>query len=123
MQKEEPGTLKLNLNGEKEEERAIAEITEQPAIPVQQEIVNPLKEELQPKLVETEAIPIVFFANQPTGEKPVQKQAEDVRTEWILSLPSDEEKKKENQSTNQKGVKPENSSPASAACRCAAAGR
>ena len=48
MRKEEPATVKLHIGAEKEleEEKAIAEIIEQPAIAIQQDIVIPLKEEL-----------------------------------------------------------------------------
>ena len=131
MRKEEPAPVKLHIGAEKEEEeeKAIAEIIEQPALPIQQDIVIPLKEELQPRLVENEPqvnSPIVFFTNHPASEKstgsngPVNKQVdkidEEVRTEWILSLPSDnDEKKKEVESSNKKTVKPENNSPSSAA--------
>ncbi len=131
MRKDEPAPVKLHIGAEKEleEEKAIAEIIEQPAIPIQQDIVMPLREELQPRLVENEPqmnSPIVFFTNHPASEKstgsngPVNKQVdkidEEVRTEWILSLPSDkEEKKKEIESSNKKTVKPENNSPSSAA--------
>src|SRR4030095_15198007 len=125
MRKEEPATVKLKLGEEKEEkeeEKAIEEITEQPAITIQQEVSINLKEELQPRLVESEPqtnAPVVFFTNHPVGEKTVHKQVdkidEEVRTEWILSLPSDKEEKKDKESSTKKTVKPENNSPSSAA--------
>jgi len=130
MRKEEPATVKLKLGDEKEEkeeDKAIEEITEQPAMVVQQEVSIKLKEELQPRLVESEPqanTPVVFFTNHPAREKStesngtVQKQVdkidEEVRTEWILSLPSDKEEKKE-QDNSKKTVKSENNSPSSAA--------
>jgi len=125
MRKEEPATVKLKLGEEKEEkeeEKAIEEITEQPAITIQQEVSINLKEELQPRLVESEPqtnAPVVFFTNHPVGDKTVHKQVdkidEEVRTEWILSLPSDKEEKKDKESSTKKTVKPENNSPSSAA--------
>jgi len=131
MRKEEPATVKLKLGEEKEEkeeEKAIEEITEQPAIVVQQEVSIKLKEELQPRLIESEPqtnSPVVFFTNHPAGEnstgssgfvnKQVDKIEEEVRTEWILSLPSDKEEKKEKDNSPKKTVKSENNSPSSAA--------
>lgn len=78
-----------------QEEEALGQILEQPALKLQ-EVVEEIKEELKPRLVEpaqeAPSGPVVFFTNnivsENTVDKQVDKKQEEERIEWVLSQPS-----------------------------------
>ena len=105
-----------------EDEEAIEQIKERPALMAVKEQADELKEELQPKLIEPIAsentAPLVFFTSNIIGENTVDNKVEkkeaEAKVEWVLSQSSGPIESLHNLSSSTKPLQQNNSSASAA---------